>query len=379
MTTIRDVCVLCLEKKFVSCFDIINTINIVESLDSEFNENEINYLDFIGCKNCGCVQLKNLFDPELIYNQASHFTESGVWIKHNDLFVKFIDENISKNKNIIEIGGGSGRLAKNILNSIKKISSYKILDISVKHIDTLKDIEYIEGNCESFDFNNTNAEVIILSHVFEHLYEPKKFIKNIGASNISEVFISIPDMENLTNEGDINNLHIQHTFYIDTNFITGLFKEYNFDLKNIFNYEHNSVFYHFVKNDLTYTNKTINDYKNVAAIDFLKNFYANIKNKIMNFTTNELFFICPSGFYGKIIYHYMEKSVKEQVIGFLDSDKHKINKRLSATKCPIYGKEYIKNFENINVLIIAEKYKNEIVEELLSYNNSINFIFLPLF
>ena len=75
----------------------------------------------------------------------------------------------------------------------------------------------------------------------------------------------------------------------------------------------------------------------------------------------------------------MEKSVKEQIIGFLDSDKHKINKRLSATKCPIYEKEYIKNFENVNVLIIAEKYKNEIVQELLSYNDSINFIFLNLF
>ena len=59
------------------------------------------------------------------------------------------------------------------------------------------------------------------------------------------------------------------------------------------------------------------------------------------------------------------------MIGFLDSDKHKINKRLSGTPYQIYDKAHIKNKENIKVLIIAEKYKEEIKMDLLKYNKDV--------
>ena len=44
-----------------------------------------------------------------------------------------------------------------------------------------------------------------------------------------------------------------------------------------------------------------------------------------------------------------------------------------------WGLFYIKSYKNVSVLLIAEKYNKEIAEELLSYNNSINYhFFLPL-
>tara|TARA_A100001015_G_C14594572_1_gene558046 strand:+ start:385 stop:645 length:261 start_codon:yes stop_codon:yes gene_type:complete len=75
----RKNCVICDESDFVECFDIINTINIVEDCNIDFNENEIKKLIFKGCKNCGCVQLENLFDPNEIYAQASHYTSGSIW------------------------------------------------------------------------------------------------------------------------------------------------------------------------------------------------------------------------------------------------------------------------------------------------------------
>lgn len=374
----RKICILCENDTFTDCFDIVNTINIVETADVPYNDDEIKILKFVGCINCGCVQLQNLFDPRLIYDQKSHYTESNVWIKHNECLVNFIEKNsFFKKGDVIEIGGGGGKLAKNILHQMPNLKSYKILDISIQHIERNKDIEYIEGNCEEYDFKNATVDTIIMSHVFEHLYEPRKFLKNITNSKIEEVFISIPDMENLTKNGDINNLHIQHTFYIDTNFISWLFREYNFELKNVFNYDNNSVFYHFVKN-ATLKKKTIGDVKNVQIIETLKNFYLTVKENIKKINFIEPFFICPSGFYGKIIYHYLENNTKKNIIGFLDSDKSKINSRLSGTNSLIFDKEYIKSYKNVNVLLIAEKYNKEIAEELLSYNNSIKFNFFFL-
>jgi len=376
MYKLREKCVLCESKKFISCFDTINTIDIVEDKKIMDTKNEIKNLNFIGCTICGCVQLQNLFDPSQIYNQKSHYSESDVWIKHNNLLSQFIQEkSIINNNHIIEIGGGSGRFANLLISKNKNIKSYKILDISINNIEPNKNIEYIEGNCEFFDYENIKIDTIIMSHMFEHLYEPRNFLKNVRDSKIQEIFISIPDMENLTKNGDINNLHIQHTFYIDTNFITWLFGEFNFELKNIYNYDNNSVFYHFIRNN-NLKNKPIDDIKNILLIEDLKNFYSDVKEKIRQFNLKKPFFVCPSGFYGKIIYHYLSSDIKNNIIGFLDSDCFKINKRLSGTKIFIFDKEYVKNYKHVNVLIIAEKYNKEIKEELLKYNNFINFYYL---
>lgn len=372
---IRTLCVICNNNKFINSFDIVNTINIVEDINECIPENEIQTLNFVGCNNCGCVQLQNLFDVNELYNQPSCYTESLSWVKHNELFSNFILNNIiSHNINIVEIGGGSGKLAKYNLKNIKNIKNYKILEVSSEY-NTLENIDYITGNCETYNFNDINVNVIILSHVFEHLYEPRKFIQNIINTNIKEVFISIPDMENLIKNNDINSLNIQHTFYIDTKFITFLFNEHKYELKNIFYYDNNSVFYHFIKNDNN-TIQIIDNYKNINLLEVINSFYYNLKQNIKNINTTKPFFICPSGFYGKIVYYYLEKNIQNNVIGFLDSDKNKINKRLCGTKNVIFNKEYIKNMNNVTILVISEKYKNEIVNELLLYNNNIEFIFL---
>jgi hypothetical protein len=42
----------------------------------------------------------------------------------------------------------------------------------------------------------------------------------------------------------------------------------------------------------------------------------------------------------------------------------------------ILENNYIQNIDNVTILIIAEKYKKEIVDELLSYNNNIEFIYI---
>ena len=144
MYKLREKCIVCESDEFVSCFDIINTINIAEDTKIMDDEDEIKHLNFIGCNICGCVQLQNLFDPAIIYNQKSHYTESDVWIKHNDLLAQFIRENsVITNSNILEIGGGTGRFANLLMNSMQNIKSYKILDITINYIESNKNIEYV--------------------------------------------------------------------------------------------------------------------------------------------------------------------------------------------------------------------------------------------
>jgi hypothetical protein len=370
---IRNECVICKNNIFKNVFNIIGTIDTFST--NTFFPNEIETLNFIGCLSCGCIQLQNLFDIEKIYAQPMQCVTGPSLIEHYNLFCNFIVKNKSTdNFNFFEIGGAYGRLAKLIIDFYKSnntIFNYKILEFDTTNYPFIENIEYISGNCETYDFKNTNT--LIMSHVFEHLYETKIFLKNISDSNVKEVFISIPDMESLTKLGDINNLNIFHTFYIDTNFITYLFREYKYELKNIYNYENNSIFYYFVKNKNIISNNLVS---NIGLIDNQVNFYIELKNKIHNIIIESPFFICPSGLYGRFVYYYLNENTRENVLGFLDSDTMKINKRLCGTKCLTYKKEEIVNYERPIILIVSKKHTDELTNELLLYNNNAIFYYL---
>jgi hypothetical protein len=405
----RNKCIICEGNTFIPVISLLNTKNIVTT--EEYSNEEINTLQFIGCEICGCVQLKNLFLQDEIYSQPLQIFNGPAIQKHHDLFCDFIIKNIHYESTLFEIGGSYGNLAKKIISRYRENESkiiYKIMEFSAEHYPIIDNIEYISGNCESLDYYGINT--IIMSHVFEHLYNPKEFIKKISNTKIQNIFISIPDMDGLIKKGDINNLNILHTFYINTPYIRHLFSEYNFYIKEMYNFDNNSIFYFFKKCENIDTSLHICSFKTpmsrslgevndegVADCEFemrntvkeiqkndswynkrlpidQKLFYESIIEKIKNINITEPFFICPSGFYGQFVYFYLNNETKKNIIGFLDGDKFKINKRLSGTKSYIFEKKEIEKYEKITVLVASSKHNTEIIDELLIYNKNIRIL-----
>ena len=382
---IRNNCVICQNTYFNNVFNVLSTTDIVSS--SIFLQNEIKTLNFIGCLKCGCIQLQNLFDPKEIYAQPMQCFNGPSLNKHYELLCDFIITNkMTDSYSFFEVGGSYGRLAKLIINYYKDNNvnnytnfNYQILEFNIEYYPSIENVEYISGNCESYEFKNTKT--LIMSHVFEHLYDPRLFLKKISDADVKEIFISIPDMESLTKIGDINNLNIYHTFYIDTKFITYLFQEYGYELKNMYNYVNNSIFYYFVKEENLenlenlITSSPLN-IDNTLLLITQKEFYENMKQNINNIVINMPFYICPSGLYGRFIYYYLNDNTKNNVLGFLDSDTMKINKRLCGTNCLTYKKDELIKLNNPNVLIVSKKHNDELTNELLSYNNNTKFYYL---
>jgi len=362
----RTKCVICNQTDFVDIFSIYNTINIVSTTD--FEEDEIKLLNFVSCTDCGCVQLKNLFLQSEIYSQPLQIFDGPILKKHHDLFCNFIINNIDYEEELFEIGGSYGNLAKRIISKYKECNKsiqYEILEYSAEHYPKIDNVKYITGNCEFYQYNK---KTVIMSHVFEHLYSPRDFLDKIRRTPVENIFISIPDMDNLTNQGDLNNLNILHTFYINTQYIVFLFNTYGFSLKKIENYSNNSIFYYF-KKEFT----TIGSYKNINLPIHQQKFYKKSIKMIQDINIDVPFYICPSGFYGQFVYFYLNENTKKNAIGFLDGDTFKINKRLSGTNLKIFEKNVIQT-KNI-ILICSSKHQNEIKEELLSYNNNIIFYY----
>ena len=55
----------------LSIYNDVDTFNM--ATDTLFNENERKELNFVGCTNCGCVQLHNLY----IFGITSSFNETA--------------------------------------------------------------------------------------------------------------------------------------------------------------------------------------------------------------------------------------------------------------------------------------------------------------
>jgi hypothetical protein len=361
-------CVICESNSFNHVYTLENYPITPSSNTLEISSDEFNECLFVSCKNCGEVQLKTLVDPFKLYKDSHNSTENTpTWKEHHQLFAKFISENITISS-ILEVGGNSGILYKFLNN---KITDYTILDICDTS-DRPFEIKFIEGNCETFDF--TNYTHIVLSHTFEHLYSPIKFIENLSKGQVKSVYISIPNMENLYNSKNISIIHNEHTFFVGDNEIRYLFSQYGFSCSMFHEFKKHSLFYNFVYDPSI---KPLPLYKNMERSEYIQSYLKNFEESIAKVIIDKPCFICPAGHYGQKIYYYLQKYSKH-IIGFIDNDLSKQNKRVYGTSSHVYSPDILLKYANtvISIILYAGPYTVEIKNQLNLLHDSIEYIII---
>jgi len=322
----------------------------------------------ISCSNCNCLQLQNLVDPSLLYsNVYMNATFSASWIDHHINFGKFILTN-TNDVSFLEIGANKGDLYK-IMSKERQIT-FTALDM-YKHQDLPLDIAFIEGNCEDFNFTGHNA--VILSHVFEHLYEPKKFIKNLKDGNVSTVFISIPNFDLLLKEKNYTMIYSQHTFYCGYDYIIYLFGLYNYKCEKDFFYNGNtkSIMFKFVLDNNTHIKQILPS----TDLKLIKDVYIDKIVSLNKIIIPENSYIAPAGIYGQYFYNFINVNMKKNVVGFLDNNEKRHDNNLYGTDKKVYYPLYI-DYSNSTIIICDCPYKDEIVIGLKNICDSINFLYV---
>jgi hypothetical protein len=329
----------------------------------------ISTVSFFSCLNCGCVQLKTLVDPVFLYKNSHNITfNTPTWSEHHTKFAEFIQADAIPGNPLFEIGGHSGVLAKKLLDL--GTSKYSILDICDTPPD-ISGVEFISGNCETYKYDPNVT--IIMSHVFEHLYNPHLFLENLSATGVNSIFISNPNMESWLESGVPSFLHVEHTYYCDSIFINYLMNQYGYVCNKEVSFKNHSVFYHFKRGAITVP-VSIQD-RSTTLINAFKSYYDKRGTFFKSLQIDVPFFIFPAGHYGQLAYHNLTNSI-HNFICFLDNDPSKINTRVYGTKGdtknPIILKDYTKY--PISILLIATVYSDEIKRQLLSINDMIHFI-----
>lgn len=285
------------------------------------------------CPHCFSVQLMTLADPLVLYDK-NYFQpfQTHLWIQHNLSFIAFIVKHCPPQP-ILEIGSSSFCLGKHLIHYYK---DYTVFDYTIEQAVQRPDVKYIEGNCEEYDFTH---ECIIMSHVFEHLYEPKKFIQNCLRNKVKSILISIPSME------DKNQLHVsnQHTFLYNKQDIVYLFGLYQYKVKDFLDWNTESfpcLFYHF----------ELDGPQQVEQIIEPRHFYSMQYFKPFRVPPNT--FLTTANMFSVLIYPWIEN--KEDIIGVVDVNPKKHGKKFSYTSLIVKPFEELDRAGN-TALVLRQK------------------------
>lgn len=193
------------------------------------------------CQDCHTHQLRYFGNPDIIYNYEAN-SHGSIRSSMNEVFSKFVTEDPSISS-ILEIGAGHGDLADQIL-SINCNLSYTIVDPTYSGSESQRTI--IRSFIELVPRESIQVDTIVMSHVFEHFYNPNMILKMFQEiPSIQTICLNMPDLDAYIQQENYHVLNPEHIYYIERNFLMALFEKHGFETQVYSFHENHSVFYRF--------------------------------------------------------------------------------------------------------------------------------------
>ena len=298
----RTQCVLC-DSALCSFTSFLHPVYDCAETNDAWN------IEYGYCPHCFSVQLMTLADPLVLYdkNYIQPF-QTHLWTQHNLSFIAFIAKHCSPQP-LLEIGSSSFCLGKHLIHYYP---DYTVFDYSIEQAIKLPNVIYVEGNCEEYDFSQP---CIVMSHVFEHLYEPKQFIQNCLRNKVKTILLSVPSMES-------QQLHVcsQHTFQYNAQDIVYLFGLYEYKLKELVRWKVDTfpcLFYCFTLDGPQLVEQILEP-RHLYSIQYFQPFRVPPNT-----------FLTTANMFSVVVYPWIKN--KEDVIGVVDVNPKKHGKKFSYT------------------------------------------------
>jgi hypothetical protein len=349
---IRNKCVICQNSSFNDIL-ILPNYPIKNSVCDKINY-EHQDLHYIQCTNCKCIQIKYLISPDKLYNNDTNHNKNIIgktWTEHYIEFTNFIKNDYNINYNVLEIGSSTHKISHHL-----QFNTWTMIDPGLTDKPHLNNIYH--HNCYVENFNdNMKYDIIITSHLIEHLLDPVivlKKIKNLLTEN-GIIYFSIPIMDN---HFTLFGLHFEHTYLLNIELLKYMLHQCDLQLIDFKYYKSHSIFL-----KIKHGFQSIVSFNNTNYDSFIDNIEI-MKNRINYFNVlypNEKFYIV--GCHTKTqLYIYLGLN-QNNIINILDNDPNKKNKYLYGTNLLASNFDVIKNKKCI-VFVDIDQYTNEIIEQL---------------
>jgi len=374
----RNICAIC-----------GSTLNNIYSLNNmpiklscpDIYVNHTSTLSYSQCIYCNTIQLDELIPPEILYSDSHNIETVGkIWSEYFLFFSDYI-KNFINNKIILEIGDPSAKIAS-LCNNYER---WIIVEPS-KNTKLLfnEKITFIDGFFDEKTIINDKIDIIIHSHVFEHIYDLNVFLKKCYEilDMDGNMIFGIPNMEYIA----INNLSpflgvfFEHTIFLNKENVSYLLNKFGFEIIDISDYLNHSIIFNVKKNPHKLKNKAekekiirIIDYKKlfIESLDNYKKFIINCNNVICENLYKKCYLFGAS--YNTQFLLALGLN-EENICGILDNSTMKHNKYFYGYNINIMTPNILEN-EDAIVILNNGVYNEEISKQIFEINkNTIHII-----
>jgi SAM-dependent methyltransferase len=320
----------------------------------------------------GIIQLSELVPLDILYMEQHVDATGPTWGRYNNTFADYVIKN--KKGNILEIGGGSGKLAKIVLNKENNIT-YTVIEPNplFEETDNLKVLKgfFSKEFKNLFDENNT----VVFSQVYEHAYEPEGFLNEISEFlPVGGILIfAYPNLEHWFKNKFTNTINFEHTMLLTDYYVDYFLKKTGFEIIEKINYEKHSHFYTVKKiqnkPDVTYQDldNRYEHYKQlfIEYIEYYKNLVSQINEQIKN-TDSNIFLFGGHIFSQYLIGFGLDTS---RITCILDNSPLKQGKRLYGSSLKVESPKILSKYDKPLVILKAGLYNDEIINDIHSNIN----------
>ena len=328
-------------------------------------------LSFSKCVTCNTIQLDEMIPLHILYSDSHNITSVGnVWKNYFKLFLEKLQPLI-QNRRVFEIGCPSGKIALNVSGFDK----YFIVDPNKNDSInfTEKNITFIQSFFDKDFVCDAKVDVVVHSHLFEHIYEPNVFLQKCYEvlHDDGEMFFGVPNMSHFIESKTWPFLGVcfEHTIFLNEENITFLLKKNGFDVVEIIYYEKHSVMYHCKKQK----NAQIVPGSLFQITDYINGFNESISsynqfvkcsNDVLKDTTKNAY-IFGAGYNSQIL---ISMGVDEtNLTGVLDNCIEKQGKYLYGFQLMVFSPQVLAD-EDCIVILKNGYYCEEIKQQIIDIN-----------
>jgi SAM-dependent methyltransferase len=322
-------------------------------------------------RESGLIQLKKLLPLEILYQAQTTTSAVGqIWMNHHKAFAKFIAQ--YQPSSVLELGGAHGILAKEF-QEISDIS-WTILEPNPSPIEGCN-ANFIKGFFdEKFTFNDS-VDAIVHSHVFEHIYEPDKFMTHLAKFILAggKMIFSLPNLSEWLLKKYTNCINFEHSIFLTEPYVDYLLAKHGFRIVEKTNYsDGHSIFYATIRDQSVESIKLddhlfdLNKKIYMDFVDYHLRMVDDLNEKLKNIS-DPIYLFGAHVFAQYLIAFGLDVS---KVICLLDNDKGKQGKRLYGTNLTVESPEILQAIRTPVVILKAGVYNDEIKNNIIDKINS---------
>jgi 2-polyprenyl-3-methyl-5-hydroxy-6-metoxy-1,4-benzoquinol methylase len=316
-------------------------------------------------KETGIIQLSSLIPLDILYMDQHVDATGPTWSRYNNDFSEYVIKN--KTKDILEIGGGSGKIANIILDKDKSIHFTAVEPNPLfEEKSNLKIIKafFSKNLKDQIGSNHT----VIFSQVFEHVYDPEEFLNEINGFLPlgGKLIFAYPNLEYWFKNKFTNAINFEHTMLMTDYYVDYFLAKTGFKIIEKINYENHSHFYTVEKTNspLEFILENKYDHYKKMFIDFIEYHKALVLeiNSRVSEIENPIFLFGAHIFSQYLLSFGLNQ---DKLLKILDNSPLKQGKRLYGTTFEVESPKILANYKKPVVILKAGLYNQEIMDDIL--------------